>query len=72
MTTAFYYHAGSGTEGDIKHWSNHTRRSRQAAEREARTLARRYGERGVVEYWDARHGLRPGDQEVVEGADWVE
>lgn len=71
MTTT-YYHAGCGTESDIRHWSDHTRRTREAAEREARAMARKHGGRGVVEYWPARCGLRPANQDVVQGADWVD
>lgn len=66
-----YYHAGVQVTQDRFVWSNHTRRTRTAAEREALSMARKHGGRGIVEYWDRHHGLRPADQELVQGADFV-
>lgn len=67
----YYYHAGA-VEGTRCLWSTHTRRTREAAEAEAKRLARGTGLRPVVEYWSREHGLRPGDQELVLGADFVD
>lgn len=56
----YYFHAGSQSNGDVN-WSDKTRRSKDAAEREAVKMAkRRPGSVPVVEYWDRAHGLRPG------------
>jgi hypothetical protein len=62
-----YYHAGSQWNdeqtGEVRvNWSDNTRRSKDAAEREARKMAKRDGEghKPVVEYWAREHGLRPG------------
>jgi hypothetical protein len=69
----YYYHAGVEFPRPprLTFWSHHTRRSRAAAIREARRLTRGTNGRAVVEYWDRRHGLRPGDAEVVECCDYV-
>ena len=66
-----YYHAGTELESGSVLWSNHTRRSFAAASREAARLSRRRGGRPLVEWWDRRHGLVPGDCELVEGAEYV-
>lgn len=63
----YYYHAGAQwidrQTGEVRvNWSQTTRRSNAAAEREARKMAKRGGEghKPVVEYWAKDHGLRPG------------
>ena len=63
----YYYHAGEKWNdkqtGEVRvNWSDHTRLSDDAAEREARKMAKRAGEghKPVVEYWERRYGLRPG------------
>ncbi|MFZ5832424.1 MAG: hypothetical protein ACOY3P_20245 [Planctomycetota bacterium] len=61
-----YYHAGVKS-GDDYMWSAITRRTREAAEREARAMARKSGGEPMVEWWDRSHGLRPGDCEAVLG-----
>jgi hypothetical protein len=70
-TRISYYHAGTAV-GDRFVWSDHTRRTWDAAAREAERMARRSGGRPPVEYWSREHGLRPGDQELIEGADWLD
>lgn len=70
---ARWFHAGSEAAGSEAapctiHWSRHSRRTREAAEREARRMARRDGGRPVVEYWAATWGPRPGNADAVEGA----
>lgn len=57
-TTNRYYHAGVERKGNVV-WSSHTRKSREAAAREARIMARAGGT-PVIESWDRAHGLRPG------------
>lgn len=66
-----YYHAGVDLGRGVI-WSDHTRRSQDAAEAEARRMERRSGGRALVEYWDARHGLRPGDCALVAGAYYLD
>lgn len=67
-----YYHAGVD-DGRGGVWSDHTRRSFEAAAHEARAMARERGAgRPVVECWARRYGLRPGDCELVEGASFVD
>lgn len=72
-----YYHAGSRSRiadqrGEYHiAWSDHTRRSRETAEKEARRIARKTGGVPVVEWWDRSHGMIPRDCEVVEGCDFV-
>ncbi|MBU0703571.1 MAG: hypothetical protein KKC18_06865 [Chloroflexi bacterium] len=68
---SFYYHAGCGT-ADIWRWSEHTRHSHRTAAAEARKMARRYGGRPIVEWWDREHGMRPGDQNAVIDAGYVD
>lgn len=64
-----YYHAGVRThDGERWVWSNHTRRSRAAAEREARRMARSCpGAVPVIEWWDRSLGLQPGFAEAATG-----
>ena len=64
----YYYHAGvKKTSGEIK-WSSMTRLSAGTAEAEAWKMSRASGGgTGVVEFWERRHGFRPGDCELVEG-----
>lgn len=45
MADTYYYHAGVG-RGDTVLWSNHTRRSLEVAEQEARRMAA--GDCGLV------------------------
>jgi hypothetical protein len=47
-------------------WSEHTRRSRSAAEHEAEREARRRGGRPLVRWWDRQLGLWPADGEPVQ------
>ena len=66
ITEPHYYHAGAAPDrSDLTQvdWSYHTRMTRQAAEREARAMARHLGSKavGVIEWWDRSAGLRPGD-----------
>ena len=68
--TSHYFHAGCGTE-EWTYWSDHTRRSYDRAVAEARRMARRHGGTPIVEWWERRHGLRPGDCELVAGAEEV-
>ena len=72
METVYYYHAGTQVGDQTTHWSDHTRRTFRRAETEALALAEQHGGRPVVEWWDRRHGLRPGDCELVLGAEYVE
>jgi len=67
-----YYHAGAMDENNDVLWSDHTRRSAAAAEREALEMARKTGRRAIVETWDRLHGLRPGDANAVNDAYMVE
>ena len=72
-----YYHAGAikrNVVGEtVVDWSNKTRRTRGAAEMEARKISKEkealLGNAwcGIVEWWDKSHGLRPG-QDVAIGA----
>jgi len=62
-----YYHAGVAHDGRVVRWSEHTRRSRLAACREAIQAANRIGGDPVVEYWDREWGLRPGTPDAVIG-----
>lgn len=73
---SYYYHAGSQWNdeqtGEVRvNWSDNTRRSKDAAEREARKIAKQHGHKPVVEYWVKVHGLRPG-WDCAEGAYDVE
>ena len=70
----FYYHAGVEEPGgeDVLWWSPHTRRTYEAAAREARKMARRLGGRPFVEYWRRSRGLRPGDADAVVGWEYVD
>lgn len=62
-----YYHAGTQVaNGDVR-WSQATRKTAQAAEREARAMARKQGGTPIIEYWDRSHGMRPGDCDAVQG-----
>lgn len=58
-----WYHAGaqSAATGGVL-WSSHSRRTKEAAESEARKMARAMGGAavGIVETWDGAHGPRPG------------
>lgn len=67
-----YYHAGSQDENNDVRWSDSTRRTAAAAEKEARQMAKKHGGKPIVEYWDRKCGLCPGDCEVVAGAYDVE
>jgi hypothetical protein len=73
-----YWHAGTALAPGQIVWSDHTHRSRAAAEREAQRLARREGGTPLIEAWPREHGLRPGDADVVvatyvrRGDRWVE
>jgi hypothetical protein len=74
---SYYYHAGVRFDEYLAtEWSDHTRRSWDAAVREAQRMARRYSDdvsvRPIVEYWDRAHGLRPGFVDAVAGADFVD
>jgi hypothetical protein len=67
MKKQLYYHAGALREANPEmqaetkvYWSDKTRRTSEAASAEARKLARKYGGKPIVEYWDRAHGLRPG------------
>lgn len=72
VEVARYWHAGVKLENGDFRWSHHTRRTRQAAILEARKMARQQGGSGLVEFWDSRHGLAPGDGNVIEGGFFVE
>lgn len=66
-----YYHAGTRTD-DRTYWSNHTRRTQEAAAIEARKMAAKFGGRPIVESWDRSWGLRPGDCNAVASAEYVD
>jgi hypothetical protein len=64
-----WYHAGAlASDGVSVRWSSHSRRSREAAEREAVAMARRDGATPIVESWPLGLGPRPGDAGVVSSA----
>lgn len=58
-----YFHGGAfWSAGGSVDWSDQTRRSLQAARKEAAKMARKKGEgwEPCVERWLKEHGLRPG------------
>lgn len=67
-----YYHAGTQDENNDVRWSDATRKTASAAEKEAKQMAKKFGGKPIVEYWDREHGLRPGDCNLVAGAYDVE
>ncbi len=63
----YYYHAGVSVTDTHTRWSSHTRRTRSAAECEARRMAAAYpGSTPIVECWDRSHGLAPGYDVAVD------
>jgi hypothetical protein len=64
MNEDYYYHAGNQKTDDrdetVFNWSNHTRRTKRAAQLEAARMAKKHGGKPVVERWKREHGLRPG------------
>lgn len=67
-----YYHAGAQIDGSNVVWSDATRKTASAAEKEAKQMAKRHGGKPVVECWSRQHGMRPNDANVVVSAYEVE
>ena len=65
-----YYRAGAETSPGSVTWSEHTRKTRERAEREARLMARACDGRPIVEYWFRDHGLRPEDSDPASVICW--
>lgn len=66
MVTMLFHAGVYDPARDQTHWSRQTRRSLEAARREAiRMASRLQRSQPIVEGWDQSHGLRPGDCDVV-------